>query len=265
MQRWVGRMAAYAALAALAACGGGGGGGGNGDDGSGTNPPPAAGKPEGAYAGTLTGTVKPWNSFKMVVLENDESWTIYGNTVDDTFYVGGFIHATGVSGAGSFASSGWDYSNDAPTQPSMSLSYVAGASIQGSVVYPGGSMWLQGTTAATAPYDYEQAASLSSLVGNWNLTALDGSPVVATVAADGTFTSNSDGCISTGTFVSRPSGKNVFNVTLAAGPAPCEAPGATSSGIAIYSPIEGSASHQLIVGTVDSNAAYIGTLAVGTR
>lgn len=267
MRGWTGHMAASVAMAALAACGGGsaGGGVGGGNDDTGSAPPPAQGTPEGAYAGTLTGSVRPWNSFQMVVLENDESWTIYGNTVGDTFYVGGFIRATGVSGSGSMAYSGWDYSNDVPTQPSMSLSYVPGTSLQGPIIYPGGSMWLQGTTAAAAPYDYNKPASLASVAGNWDLTALDGSPVAATVQADGTFTTHSGGCVSTGTVAPRPSGKNVFNVMLVTGPAPCDTPNAASTGIAIYSPIEGSSAHQLIVGTVDADAAYLGSLAVGTR
>ena len=61
----------------------------------------------------------------------------------------------------------------------------------------------------------------------------------------------------------RPGGKNVYNVTLTFGAAPCALAGQSGSGIAIASPITGGRT-QLVVAAIDSTKQY-GAVAFGTR
>lgn len=252
------RAAACLSVAVLAACGGGGGGGD-------ANPPPVS-RAEGAYSGSLTGS-PGLDTFTMVVLENDEFWSIYGDTVGSTLYVYGFMHGQGASSNGSFSGSGaHDYSyTGAVSTANVAATYNPGVSASGTLTYTTGIVSFSGTSAALAPYDYNATPSLAEVAGNWNMSALNGDYVQATVQANGSFTTVSGGCTSTGTATPRPSGKNVFDVTLTTGPAPCVSPNTTGTGIAIYAPIVGTTQHQLIVATVANGNPLLGSLAVGAR
>jgi hypothetical protein len=61
----------------------------------------------------------------------------------------------------------------------------------------------------------------------------------------------------------RASGKNVFNLELRFGPAPCELPGQNATGIAVAYPLA-SGQTQLLVTAVDGTRAY-GAAAFGVR
>lgn len=254
-KRIASRLAACVLSGVLGACGGGGG-----DDGD----PPQAARAEGAYGGTMTGSSS--DSFNMVVLENDQFWTIYGDAVGDTFYVQGFMVGQGASNGGTYSATAVSDFNINGTiyTPSVSATYNPGVSAQGTLTYPGGTVSFSGTAASLAPYQYNQAALLSSVVGSWSLEGIDGSPVDVVVQADGAVTALNEGCTAAGTMGPRPSGKNVFDVVLTVGPAPCEEPGQVLRGIGIHSPIAGTSAHQLIVALTD-DARTVGSLAVGWR
>ena len=247
-------VALTSAAGLLAACGGGGG-----DAGS----SPFGPKPEGAYAGTLTGSAS--SAFQLLVLENDEYWALYGRNVGNSFLVAGFIQGTGTANNGSFISTNArDFGVVPAASGTVNASYVAGTSIQGTVTSGTGTVTLAGTAIAASTFDYNAAASLTAIAGNWNLTALDGSATPLTIAANGSFTGSSAGCSFSGTLAPRASGKNVFNLAVTFGAAPCVLPGQTATGIAISSLLAGTTTRQLIAAGVNSNRSA-GTALFGTR
>jgi hypothetical protein len=250
--RYPAGVAFLSAAGLLAACGGGG-----------TGIAPIEPKPEGAYAGTLTGSAS--TAFQLLVLENDEYWALYGRNVGNSFLVAGFIQGTGIANNGSFSSTNArDFGVVPAASGTVSASYVAGTSIQGTVSSGGGTVTLAGTAFATSTFDYNAAASLATIAGNWNLTALDGSATALAIAANGSFTGSSAGCSFSGTLAPRPSGKIVFNFSVTFGAAPCVLPGQSASGIAISSLLAGTTTRQLIAAGVNG-ARTTGTALFGTR
>jgi len=83
------------------------------------------------------------------------------------------------------------------------------------------------------------------------------------IQANGAFTANMSGCAITGNFVARPSGKNVFNMTLTFGAAPCTLPGAGASGVAVAYPLANGKTQLIVAGV--NGARSMGTAAFGTR
>lgn len=247
-------LAAVLLSAALVACGGGG----EDDD---SNSGPTA---EGAYSGSVSGSMAN-SAFSAIVLEDGQLWTLYGNTVGGALVVSGFIQGQGTSSNGTFASSTLrDFGSSPPIAASLSASYVPGVSISGNLTELGSTFGLTGTALSTAVYNYNTPASLASISGSWVLTALGGTSLPLTIAANGTATGvTSGGCAVAATFTPRPSGKNVFNVVITFGASPCPLPSGTATGIAIHSTLAGG-SHQLIAATVDPSRT-VGTLAFGTR
>ena len=246
-------VALSSAVCLLAACGGGG------DAGSSVFGP----KPEGAYSGTLTGSTS--SAFQLIVLENDEYWALYGSNSGSTFRVAGFVQGMGTANNGSFSSSNAkDFGVVPPASGTVSATYVAGTSIQGTVTSGGSTVTLAGTAIAASTFNYNAAASLASISGNWNLTALDGSAASLAIAGDGSFTGTSVGCSFTGTLAPRASGKNVFNFAVTFGAAPCALPGQTATGIAISHLLAGTTTRQLIAAGVNSSRT-VGTALFGTR
>lgn len=74
--------------------------------------------------------------------------------------------------------------------------------------------------------NYDTPAMLSAISGSWSITELSGEDLALTVASSGAFTAASSlGCNFSGTVRPRASGKNVYNVALTFGPAPCELTG----------------------------------------
>ena len=246
------RLSAMLAAITLAACGGGG------DGGSSTGP-----KAEGAYSGTLTGGAS--SAFQLLVLENDEYWALYGTSAGNTFFVSGFIQGTGASNNGSFSSSNArDFGVVPAASGSVSATYVANTSIQGTVTAAGQSVSFSGPVIPSTTFNYSTAASVAAVEGSWNLTSLDGSSTTLTIASTGAFTGSSAGCNFSGTFTPRASGKNVFNVALTFGAAPCALPGQPGTGIAVTNILAGTTTQQLIVAGVNS-ARTAGTALFGTR
>lgn len=255
------RLGVMAAVLALSACGGGG------DDEGGS--PPQAGTAEGAYAGSLTGV--PSNYFESVVLENGEFYSVYYTVIGGGAIMDGFIHGSGTSSNGAFTSvDPRDYAVIGTVTPvTVDGTYRAGASVQGRMTYAQaglGPATYSGTAAAIAPYDYQAPAQLASVVGVWELTTPDGESITATVQANGAMTSVSNGCVSTGTVSPRASGKNVFDVSLTAGQAPCLVPGAAMRGIGLSSSITvaGTTQQKLLVALVAADRSF-GQLSFGFR
>lgn len=252
------RMAvALAFTAALAACGGGG------DDDAATSGSGATA--EGVYGGTLTGSSS--NAFQLLVLENGEFWALYGIPSASTFGVTGFLQGAGTSSNGTFtAASTKDFGFIPAVSGTTNASYNASAkTIAGTVRFASGSVGFSGGPIAGSLYSYDSAASLSTVAGTWVTTGLTGESVTLSIAAStGAFTALSSlGCNFAGTVLPRPSGKNVFNVSLTFGPAPCALPGQAAAGIAVAYPV-GTGQTQLLVAVTDASRT-VGTAIVGVR
>lgn len=247
------RFAVLASGIALAACGGGGGDAGN----SG----PTA---EGVYGGTLTGSTS--SAFQLLVLENGEFWAMYGVRTTNAFGVAGFLQGSGVSNSGTFTSSNTKDFGFAPAvSGTTNASYNATAkTISGTVSFAAGTVGFTGGPIAGSLYNYDTAASLTTVSGAWSTTGLTGETVSINIASTGTFTAaTSLGCSFSGTVTPRPSGKNVFNVALTFGAAPCALPGQVASGIAVAYPIA-TGQTQLLVAVTDASRT-VGTAVFGLR
>jgi hypothetical protein len=237
----------------LVGCGGGGG--------DSPAPGPTA---EGVYGGTLTGSSS--SNFQMLVLENDEFWAMYGTQTPTQFLVAGFLQGTGVSNSGTYTSSNVrDFGFNPAVAGTANATYNAAAkTISGSVAATAGTVTFSGGPIAGSLYNYNTPALLASVSGIWSLTALTGEGVSLNVSSTGTFTATSSlGCTFSGTMLPRPSGKNIFNVSLTFGPSPCVLAGQPASGIAVVYPLASGRTQLIFAGT--NTARTIGTAAFGTR
>jgi hypothetical protein len=269
LERVVSSAACALAALALSACGGGG------DEessapGTGpttqTPPPPASGATattEGAYQGLLSGGLS--SALQLLILENGEYWAIYGNEVAGTLEVSGFIQGSGLSGNGSVTSpDARDFGDAPPAQGTVHLTVGTDASIRGSATFGGQSFAFSGTALPRATYDYGSPARISAIAGAWRLLSLQGTVVSLVIADGGSFSSSTEGCSFTGAFSPRASGKNVYDVSVTFGPAPCELSDRTVRGIGTSSRLEGSDHQQLTVGLVDASRT-VGMMFFGAR
>lgn len=245
--------AAIVLALAVAGCGGGGG----------DNPAPAT-TAEGTYRGTITNSPSA-SAFSAIVLEDGQIWTAYGNSVGGGLVVSGLIQGQGTSSNGSFTSSTVkDFGVVPAIAGTLSATYVAGVSLSGTVAAGGSTVGFNGTALPAAEFNYNTPATLSSVVGNWNLSSTSGNAIALTVAANGTFTGTATGgCSLSGSLAPRPSGKNIFNFQLTNGPAPCALAGWSGAGIGLYTTLA-NGSHQLVIAAVDVSRTF-GSIAFGTR
>lgn len=249
---------ACALPAQLAACGGGG-------TSAGTivtpAPPPTA--VVGAAQGLYIGTTSDGREIDTIVLENDQFYTMYGNTVGNAFLVSGFVQGDGKSNNGSFTSTNAvdSASNNTRVAASVNATYTPGANLNGSLVESAGTVSFASTPIAAAVINYNSPANLADIAGKWDLTSLRGFPATFAISSTGALTANSSGCVFSGSITPRASGKNVFDVSIDFGPAPCLIPSQSIKGIAVdYLATNGR--RQLIVAGIDNTrvntAAFFG-------
>ena len=236
----------------LAACGGGG---------SSDTP---TGSAEGIYDGALAGSTS--SAFQMLVLENDEVWTMYGTQTATAFLVAGFLQGQGQSNNGTYTSSNLrDFGFNPALSGTATATYNSSSkTISGTATFPRAAVGFRGGPISGSLYNYNTAATVSTVAGSWALTSLSGEGVTVNVASGGTYTASSSlGCSFTGTLVPRASGKNVFNVSFSFGPSPCALPNQAASGIAVAYPLANGRTQLIVAGT--NAARTIGTAAFGTR
>ena len=244
-------LAAFSMSLILAACGGGGGGG--------STPSASSGpKAEGVYEGSSSSGYV----LNILVLENDEVYALYGNTSGGTLYVSGFNWAQGSSSNGSYTSSiAKDYYNTgAVTSGSVTASYVANTSFNGTATGNGQSIGFTSAPPTNSNYVYNTPAVLSTITGSWGGSTLFGESGTLTVAANGTLNASFTGsyagtCTATGSATPRASGKNVFDISLTFGASPCGLPGATVSGVAV-SYLLANSQRQLVAAVTTSDRAH---------
>jgi hypothetical protein len=236
----------------LAACGGGGGGGGG--DGSST------GAAEGIYEGTASASGQS-TSIQVLVLEDDSFWLMYGATATE-----GFLQGQGVSSNGSFTSSNVkDFGVVPATSLTLSGTYSTTAhTISGSTASSNGVVsFSAGPVSSSVIYSYSTPANINTISGAWTLIALAGATVSVNISNSGAVGGISNGCQMSGTVAPRASGKNVFNLNMVAGPAPCPTPGQALSGIALAIPQQNGTT-RLSIAYIDSTRTW-GGAAFGTR
>lgn len=239
----------------LAGCGGGGG------DSQSPKPGPSA---EGVYGGTLTGSTS--TAFQLLVLENGDLWSLYGTQTPTQFGVAGFVQGSGTSNNGSFTSSNArDFGVTPAVTGTTTATYDATAkTISGTVSSGTSTITFNGGPIAGSLYNYNTIASLTSVIGSWSTTSLTGESVAINIGSTGTFSAaTSLGCNFTGTFMPRASGKNVFNVAINFGAAPCALPGQSATGIAVAYPLS-NGKMQLLGAAVDGTRSF-GVAVFGTR
>lgn len=242
-------MASAAVL--LSACGGGGGGS---SDSASANAPVLSA--EGAWEGTLTNSTA--SNFQLLVLDTGEFWALYGRPVSGFFAVSGFIQGTGsITGGNLNASNAKDFGFSPAVNQTVQATYTSSA-IQGTVNTGTSAASFSGAPLPTTNYTYARAALLSEIQGAWTLQGTDGSTVNVSIGASGAFTATSAGCAISGTFTPRPSGKNVFNVSLTFGGSPCATPGTSASGVAVTYPTTANNRQLIVLGTNAARTAGVG-------
>lgn len=217
--------ASFFAASLLGACGGGGGG----DSGpSGTPSAPAVSPVAGAWQGTSA----QGNALEAIVLDDGAAWLV--ELTPGSLQPVAQMRATLQASDGQLAANDvvyMDFAAQSGFRGALQGSYVQNRSITAALQLAGASSAGPSTLAPvpTATYDYSRPASLNDVVGNW--LAVNGAQ--ATVSATGSFVAVNGGCRVTGTVSPHSSGKNVFNLALAIGAAPCSTPGQSLTGVAV--------------------------------
>jgi len=189
---------------------------------------------EGVYGGALVGSVS--RAFRMLILENGEFWTIYGASSSGNIQAYGFLQGNVTSSNGALVSSDIrDFGVFPVATGSATGSYDAAAgTISGSAQFSSGAVTFNGSPITNLAYEYTQPASLSAITGTWGMTASTGDRFALNVSASGQFTATSQaGCSFAGQVAPRPSGKNVYDVSLMFGASPCLLPSQSMRGVAL--------------------------------
>lgn len=217
--------AAFFVVAGIAGCGGG-------------ESTPNTFTGDGLYGGTLTGTDS--NTFRILVLENNEIWVFVGDGAAGSFSPQGFIEGPATFENGAIVSSSLrDFRYGA-----LSGSNVATASgayseadraLSLRIAYSMVTFTLNGAVVPSGEYNYNLPASLAEVTGSWGLSASGLEAVGLTISPSGAATgSTGSGCAFSGMFKARSSGRNVFDVTLTFTAAQsCVLSGQTVSGVAL--------------------------------
>lgn len=230
---------------------------------SNTNNPPPAATAEGYYSGTLTGT-NISQDIGLVVLENGEIWGLFGTNSAASFSLAGFIQGTGTSGNASFIAPNTKiFEVDTAVNAPITATFDSTAkTITGTLPRQSGTANFSAGPVAGSTYDYNAPATLTSITGTWTMTSGTGGTSTFTVAPNGTVTGGGGNCQGSGTVMPRPSGKNVFNITVNFG-ATCRFANQTFTGVALSYPLS-AGGQQLLVAYVDSTRSQ-GQALFGTR
>jgi len=197
------RLTVLAVALVLSACGGGGG------DGTTTTPITTTASAEGFWNGTTSNGTE----VSLAILENGETWGLYGNSSSVTGAVYGMTSTSGTTLSGS--GTGFNF----VTRTSGNGTFTGSVTTKGTISFN-----VSDGTQLTGTYDtsYDQVPSLANLAGTYTGLAVTGtiSPQATTVVVDvngnisSSFVSGSLSCMTSGTATPRASGKNIFNLQL---------------------------------------------------
>lgn len=241
-------FAAAMAGAALAGCGGGGG--------DTTGSAQAA----SALAGGWEGSSSSGTFVQVVILENG---TLLG--VGGIPTVGGLaiteVYKISLQASGTTVSSIGGKAYDLATQQSAALtisgSFVPNTSAALTATSGSATRTVSLTAAQAANYIYDTAATAAAVAGSWPGFFTTGDSGTVTVASNGSYsTTTSLGCQISGAIVPRASGKNVYDVSVNLGPAPCALPNTSASGNAVITNLE-AGGRQLAVIATTADGVYV--------
>ncbi len=260
-------------MLALALCAGCGGGGGDGD-GGGAAPPPSTETgtgqapstpavtgpvPEGFYAGTTSDGYE----HRTFVLDDGRYFMLFGPNTTGVMILAGMIEGRGQVGDGTFTSENLKFFLPVVLPGRLSIRFADDGTLQGNVAKGTGTgSVIRGGRVAWL--DYGAPARVADVAGAWAMRNMSGNGFQFTVGADGALSGQTGSCSLSGTISPRASGKNVFDMSIAYGDAPCQRPHAAFSGIAVsYVPKAGGPREFFIAGTDTSRLN--GFLVFGAR
>jgi hypothetical protein len=212
------QFAALGLTVLLAACGGGGD----------SSPAPA---PTTTAEGFWGGTASTGVSVALAILENGETWGVYTSSGS----IVGALYGNTTSSGTTLSGSGKDFNIPSRTVSSASYSGTFTAKSTMNVTTSAG-----GSFSGIYDTAYDQPASLAAVTGTFSGVGVSGtSPVQAVsvaISPPGAITVPASlGCSAAGTATPRPSGKNIFNVTVTFTGSNCAlGNGASTSGVAYY-------------------------------
>jgi hypothetical protein len=203
---------------------------------------------EGVYGGTLSTS----EAFDMLVLENGEFWYLYGGNSAGQLFVSGLVHGQGASNNGTFTSSNATDFNYEARAATINATYNTTTKTISGIENSFASVDFSGGPIANSTYDYSAPASLSTITGAWGLGDRYEEMFNVTIAADGQLTGTFSTCTFTGHVTPRPSGRNVYDVTINYPATGCSVTlsGLTVTGIALAIPINGQM--ELLMAAVDN-------------
>ena len=214
----------------------------NGSGGGGQN---YAGQAQGVYSGTSSNGY----AFSTIVLPNDKFYAIYGTVAGNALLLSGLITGQGTSGNGTYTASVSDFFyTGTKNTGSVSATYVAGASLNGSLTESSATTTFTGASLPTSSFNYNTPALLSDISGNWSGTLLDGMSTTVAISSNGNVTGSSSGCSFSGTVSPDSSNKNFFDVSLKFAGSPCAAPNQTATGVGVDYLLSNGVTHQLVAG-----------------
>jgi hypothetical protein len=205
------------------------------------------------------------NAFDLLILEDGSYWAVYGSVTQTattrSTSIAGFVQGTGVYAQPTFKSfDARDFGFTPAMEGIVDAVVSGGLYMNGTIAMPAGNVTFNGV--APAYFDYNTAASVSTITGLWMLYegGVNGETAAVNVAANGQFTAQaSSGCNFGGTILPRPSGKNVYNVSFTFGGAPCALAGQAVTGIA-YTLRNAIGAQELVVTAVDATRQYGGVM-----
>lgn len=198
-----------------------------------TNPTITRATPEGFWFGRAsTGT-----DVALAILENGETWGLY--TAANTNTVLGALYGQTTSSGSSLNGAGNDFNipSRTVTAGNYTGTFTGGANI--SVTSSNGSSF-----SGTYQSDYDVVPSLATVAGTFTGTGVSATTAPqsasVTISSTGVITVPASlGCSASGTASPRPSGKNIFDVSVTFSGSSCAlGNGGTATGIAYYDTVD---------------------------
>lgn len=208
-------VAALSTTALLVACGGGSGGGGS--------TPVANQDPQGLWYGTSTSGY----NINALVLENGEFWSMFSK--NGIAY--GVDYGTGTVSGSNITGNIQEFY--IPTNQvfagSLTATFTPKSTMQVTTSYNNGS------TSTSLKYDsyYDTPASLAQVTGTYTGNYYTGAPVNISISSNGVVSGISNACVIGGNVAPRPTGKNVYNVTLTFSGSNCQPGQGTATGVGV--------------------------------
>ena len=213
-----------------------------------------------AAEGAWTGTDSWGNTFRMVVLENGDYYSLYGANKPENFQLQGFDQGTPTLSGDTLKGALTEFdNNNKPAKGMLDATVVAGSSIKGVLTNAMGTSTGEFTATPLSQkypgYDYNATAYTTDVQGNWTVTSLNTSSEKIAINDKGVVTGSIKGCSFSGTVSPRSTGKNVLNMGLLFGPSPCEYANQGVSGIAMNYDL-GNGKRELLVALMDPIKAH---------